>query len=127
MNAAENYGRSALLRQTAYGIAAKRVAGVNADAYNVTRMDRQRIHRIQRFITNQGGTKFGGSRRRKHIQPAGGDYCRSECCITWVHKMNFHCWPWYLNCENVPTGRAHVSSRHDLDQVFRPSALTALK
>src|SRR5262249_50433471 len=105
VNAAENYDGSALFRETTHGVAAKSVAGVNADTDDVTRPDFRRVQRIQCLVPNQGVTKFGGRCRREHIQPARGDHGRSEGCVTWIHEMNFHHRSWYLNVYTWPIGR----------------------
>src|SRR5881394_1717104 len=116
MNAAENYDSSALFRSATQGIAAKRVARVNANADDVTRLDVHRVQGIQCLVPNQGVTKFGGRCCGEHIQPSRGDHSRSEGCVAWIHKMNSHHRSYYLRSQNIyhksvhPPRSEHISS-----------------
>ena len=64
MNTAEDDKGASLLGQTAQGIPPESIPGLNPDAYHITGVDRIRIERFQRFVTQDGIPKLARGGRR---------------------------------------------------------------
>ena len=81
---------SALAGHAAYLIAAQGVAGVDADADDVTGLDGAGIDGFDGFIDEDGVAGKGGGGSGKDEEPAGRDDCGAEGIVAGVHEVNAH-------------------------------------
>ena len=88
MDAAKDHERAAGTGEFADRVAAQGVAGVNADADNVSRLDRGRIERFEGFVAKNGIAELWGSGGSQDKQPTGSDDGGSKCSIARIDEMN---------------------------------------
>ena len=88
MNAAE-HDRGAAPGRPADLVAAQGVAGVNADADDVARLDR-RVERLERFVDEDGIAISARRRGREHVQPARRDDADAERHVAGVDEVDDH-------------------------------------
>src|SRR5579859_1412431 len=90
MDAAKDHVSATVARNFAEFIAAQSVAGVDADAYNITRSDAQRISGGKRFIHKNWGAinKWGG--RCQYVEPSRCNDRRAKRDVARIDQMDFH-------------------------------------
>ena len=88
MNAAEHDVSAALAREASHGVAAQRIAGVDADADDVAGRNALGNQTFKSFVTNLRIAKFDWRRGRQHVQPTWRDDGGSECGIAGVYQMD---------------------------------------
>ena len=78
VDAAEDHRRTSRPRDHADFVAAKRVAGVNADADDVARLHAAQIEGLEGFVCDLRATKRRRSRPGEDEQPPRGDHANAE-------------------------------------------------
>ena len=90
VDAAEHDARAARAHALPDLVAAKRVAGVNADADDVAGLNARPYRTLPGFRRRSGRAIRGRCRARQHEQPTGRDDADAEREMAWVHKMDSH-------------------------------------
>ncbi len=92
VDSAEGDPRAALSGNAADLIPAQRVAGMNADADDVTGRDGGRVQRLQRFVDDVGIAPRPRRRRRQHVEPPGRDDGHAVREIARIDQMYASIW-----------------------------------
>jgi hypothetical protein len=72
----------------AHGVTAQGIAGVDADAHNISGGDAFGMDRFQRFIDEDGIARSLGCGRGQNEQPARCNDRRAEGIVAGIYKMN---------------------------------------
>ena len=90
VNPAVDDPRSTLARLEAKVVTDERITGMDADADNITRLERVWIERLENFVGQDRIAPLGWGRRREDIEPARGDESGPEGKVTRVDDVYPH-------------------------------------
>jgi hypothetical protein len=88
MNASEHDECSALFRQTTHGVPPQRIPCVNAEAYNIPRVDGAGVKGFYCLVTQNRITELDRSGSRQDEEPSRRNYCRAKRSITGIDYMD---------------------------------------
>jgi hypothetical protein len=90
VNPAKDDGRAAVSRRDTYRISAQRIARVDSNPHDVTRVYGVDIEWLQRFINDARSPIRRRCRRAEDEQPSGCDDANTKGQMTGIYKMDGH-------------------------------------
>jgi hypothetical protein len=90
MDPPEDHRGAARTRRAADLVATQRIAGVDADADDVTTLDRARVEPFEHLVGQPRHTVLARRRAGEDEQPSRRDHRNAKRLIRWIHEMHGH-------------------------------------